>query len=185
VTLCACGCGQPTRPYSRTRTYKGERQIKGQPAKFVKGHYIGRRGHGRHQMPSKSDAPKCDPRTLSGSVCLALDCRTPMHRQRTKDEPVSRKCHKGHRRHAGRGLCDACRKRKYIELGPVQQPRRSRDETMAEWEHWRDEIRFRHFHEFLGIEYGTWKDLFSKAARAGDPRAVKSLRDRLDDLEVG
>jgi hypothetical protein len=36
IKLCECGCGQPTRPWSRTQRTLG--RIKGEPARFLVGH---------------------------------------------------------------------------------------------------------------------------------------------------
>ena len=40
IRLCACGCGQQTKPYKRHSPSRG--QFKGQPAKYVKGHTGGK-----------------------------------------------------------------------------------------------------------------------------------------------
>ena len=38
--LCACGCGQPTEPYTRSDTRRG--RVKGESARYVQGHFHAR-----------------------------------------------------------------------------------------------------------------------------------------------
>ena len=177
MSLCACGCGKDAGVYTHTRIYKGKRQIKGEPREFIKGHYP-RRGRSRHNIPVRKDAPPCDPHTLIGPVCLAVDCRAPMHRQRAQDAPTPRKCRKGHRAHGGRGLCDACRKRQYVVLGPVEQPALTDDEMLDEWDRsLRGEVAWKFAHERLGVSHEKWRAAYRRAEKAGDPRARRIWRD--------
>ena len=37
TALCACGCGQPTKPYTKTDTRRGK--VKGEFARYVQGHF--------------------------------------------------------------------------------------------------------------------------------------------------
>ena len=47
MTLCDCGCGEPTRPAPRTSRERG--WVKGQPIRFINGH------HGRLEVPLSED----------------------------------------------------------------------------------------------------------------------------------
>jgi len=104
-----------------------------------------------------------------------------------------RRCVEGHPRHAGRGICANCRQRiRYgtpVEIGPLEQPRMRPDEALDEWEWFRGEIRWRDFHTKIGVSHSTWEQIFTRAARLGDPRAVKHPKDepvrhwRVDDTD--
>ena len=165
VKRCECGCGQPTKPYTRSNRRLG--YVKGEPARFLDGH--------TPKRPIPPDAPKCDRTTLTGTQCRVLSCRTPMHRGDT------RRCREGHVRHAGWGICKNCCQRirsgAQVELGPVEQPRMRPDEVLDEWEWLRGTVRWADFHEKVGLSSSGWQKLFSDAARRGDPRAVKHPKD--------
>ena len=94
-------------------------------------------------------------------------------------EPAVR-CRDGHPRHAGRGICHACASRiRYgspIALGPIEQPRMRPDEVLDEWVWLRGPvgaIAFDDFPERVSIAPKTWEQIFYRARRAGDPRAVR------------
>lgn len=179
MRLCACGCRQPTKPYPCTDRRYG--WVKGEPAQYVRGHYVTTRGpRGPYRVKPRPDAPKCDRSTLAGPRCRALDCRVLMHRNRDADGNAKRKCREGHRRHAGRGICDACRKRPHPpQLGPIEQPRMRPDEVLDEWV-WLGgpdgAIRFDVFAGRIGVRLKTLQTLFKRAE--GDPRAVRHPSDQ-------
>jgi len=56
--------------------------------------------------------------------------------------------------------------------------RYSRDELMYEWDHFRGIVPFKAFHLRLDMNYKAWEQAFARAARAGDPRAVRGRYDR-------
>lgn len=90
---------------------------------------------------------------------------------------VDRRCLAGHPRHAGRGLCHSCRARIRrgvpVDIGPVQDARLRPDEVLDEWEFLAGEVRFVDFPARVGITLRTWERIFSQAAKAGDPRAIR------------
>jgi len=174
VRLCGCGCGRPTKPAKATNTRFGH--VKGQPLRFLMGHNAPRGRRGPYRTgPTSAEAPACDRSTLKGPVCRALDCRTPMHRSHT------RRCAKGHPRHHAQGLCLNCSKRIQrgapVELGPFEQQRMRPNEVLDEWEWLRGEVRWRDFPTRVGISSSNWEQLFARAARLGDPRAVRHPKD--------
>jgi len=49
---------------------------------------------------------------------------------------------------------------------------------MYEWDHFRGIVPFKAFHLRLDMNYKAWEQAFARAARAGDPRAVRGRYDR-------
>lgn len=163
MKLCECGCGQPTRPAKWTDKRRGT--VRGQPRRFLTGH------HRRGPRPAGPGTPPCNPRTLRGPVCRALDCQRPMHRW------ADTRCADGHPRHSGRGICHPCRARiargTPVELAPVEAPRIRPDEVLEEWEFLRGTVSFHDFPARVGITAAAWDRMFYRAVKAGDPRAVR------------
>lgn len=79
------------------------------------------------------------------------------------------------RYHQGRGLCNFCRDRA-VRLGTLadyERRSRSRDEVMSEWELLRDEgLSKTQAAERLGMAFKTFETAYTRARRAGDPRAL-------------
>jgi hypothetical protein len=59
----------------------------------------------------------------------------------------------------------------------AREKRMSHDEILDEWDWLRGDVPWGLFHERVGIAHETWRDLYYRAARGGDPRAVKHWRD--------
>jgi hypothetical protein len=80
--------------------------------------------------------------------------------------------------HAGRGLCARCylAASKRDELLDHERVTYSRDELLDEWEAVRGEVSFYAFAERMGMKHATWDQAFRRAAKVGDPRAVRSYR---------
>ena len=99
-----------------------------------------------------------------------------MHRNK-----FSARCRKGHVAHGGRGICQNCvarmRRGSRVEIGPIQQPRMRPDEVLDEWVWLRGTVPWKDFHAKVNIGFGTWEQIFTRAARAGDPRAIKHPSD--------